>query len=170
MFDANTILAGLARNQGVFQRLLEGRTRAEQSWRPAPGKWSRLEIVCHLRDEEREDFRARVRHALAGDPAPPPPIDPVGWVLGRNYGEQDYEATLASLLAERQASLLWLRELEAPRWESALQHPKLGPMSARFFLVNWLAHDALHLRQIVRYDYEQLQRDSGEDTSYAGTW
>ena len=43
-------------------------------------------------------------------------------------------------------------------------------MTARLFLVNWLAHDELHLRQLIRYDYLSLQSDSGEDLSYAGTW
>lgn len=170
MFDANAIVDGLERNRGVFERLLAGRTPAEQVWRPAPAKWSRLEIVCHLRDEEREDFHARVRHALAADPAPPAPIDPPGWVASRDYAAQDYATVLAEFLSERDASVRWLRGLESPNWDSALQHLQLGPMTARLFLANWLAHDALHLRQIVRYDFESLQRQSGEDLGYAGTW
>jgi hypothetical protein len=170
MFDPNGIIDGLARDREVFQRLLAGRTRAEQIWRPAPAKWSRLEIVCHLRDEERDDFRTRVRHTLAGKEGVPPPADPEGWVTSRNYAAQDYEVTLAAFLAEREASVQWLRGLESPCWDSAFRHPKFGPMSARLFLVNWLAHDALHLRQLVRYDFLSLEREGGEDLSYAGTW
>jgi len=37
-------------------------------WKPAPGKWSILEVVNHLYDEEREDFRQRLELVLK-DPA-----------------------------------------------------------------------------------------------------
>ena len=43
-------------------------------------------------------------------------------------------------------------------------------MTARAFLANWLAHDALHQRQIVRYDYFYLKETSREDLGYAGQW
>src|SRR5437870_2217558 len=33
-------------------------------WTPAPGKWSVVEIVCHLRDMEREAYLARYRRIL----------------------------------------------------------------------------------------------------------
>src|SRR5712691_12374883 len=34
--------------------------------RPAPDEWAPVEIICHLRDEETEDFGARVRVILKG--------------------------------------------------------------------------------------------------------
>ncbi|MBI4011147.1 MAG: DinB family protein, partial [Candidatus Rokubacteria bacterium] len=56
--------------------------------RPAPGEWAPLEIVCHLRDEEAEDFGARVRVVVVGRPAFAP-IDPEGWVEARRYRDAD---------------------------------------------------------------------------------
>jgi hypothetical protein len=35
---------------------------------------------------------------------------------------------------------------------------------------NWLAHDYLHIRQILRLKYEYLKSISEEDLSYAGEW
>jgi len=169
MFDPEAIRAELQRNREVFSHLLGGKRPAAYTWRPAAGKWNLLEIVCHLYDEERDDFRARVRHALEARDAPPP-IDPVGWVTSRNYAAQGYEAKLVDFLNERTASIAWLQSLQSPRWDSSFQHPQRGPQTARMFLANWLAHDHLHLRQIVRLEYEHLKAESGEDLNYAGPW
>ncbi len=170
MFDPDAIVAELARNREVFSHLLRDKRPAAYTWRPAPEKWNLLEIVCHLYDEEREDFRARVQHALESRPTPPPPIDPVGWVTSRSYAAQNYEAKLADFLRERTASIAWLQSLRSPRWDSAFQHPQLGRATARMFLASWLAHDQLHVRQITRLEYERLKVESGEDLRYAGAW
>jgi hypothetical protein len=169
MFDSDAIVAELARNRAVFSHLLIGKRLAAFSWRQAPGKWNLLEIVCHLYDEEREDFRPRVQHALESRD-PPPPIDPQGWVTSRNYAAQDYEAKLADFLGERTASIAWLHSLRSPRWDATFHHPQMGQVTARMFLANWLAHDHLHLRQIIRLEYERLKHESGEDLRYAGEW
>ncbi len=170
MFDPEIIVAELERNREVFSHLLGGKRQAEYTWRPAPEKWNLLDIACHLYDEEREDFRARVQHALDARDTQPSPIDPQGWVTSRNYAGQEYDAKLAAFLDERKASVAWLRSLDAPRWDSAFHHPQLGEATARMFLANWLAHDHLHMRQIVRMEYERLKRESGEDLLYAGPW
>src|SRR5262245_4429831 len=168
--DPPAIVNELARHQLVFRHLLIGKSGDVQRWRPAPNKWCLLDIVCHLYDEERDDFRTRVRHALETPDRPPPEIDPEGWVTARDYASQDYETKLAAFLAERESAVTWLRGLESPRWDRAWTHPRLGPMSANLFLASWLAHDHLHLRQIVRYDYHYLKERSGQDLRYAGEW
>ena len=165
------IIHQLEHNLPIFRSLLEVLEEDEYLWRPAPEKWCLLEIVCHLHDEEREDFRARVRHVLRRPDKPMPPIDPVGWVKDRHYMEQDYDQMVQLFLSERKTSLLWLSNLQAPAWENAYQHPTRGSMSAGFFLSNWLAHDYLHFRQINRLRYAYLQQELTEsDLDYAGNW
>ena len=157
MPDQSFIIQELARNRGVFRHLLTDKTREEYHWRPAPEKWDLLEIVCHLHDEEREDFRARVQCTLTKPDQSPPPINPVGWVLERNYAGQDYEGMLSKFLKEREESVAWLRSLRSPKWGNAYRHSQLGMLSAGMFLANWLAHDYLHIRQINRYCFEFLK-------------
>ena len=41
-------------------------------------------------------------------------------------------------------------------------HPKAGPLSARLLLANWLAHDQLHVRQMLRVHREALLRQVQE--------
>jgi hypothetical protein len=168
--DHLAITDELARNREVFRSLLAGLPEGLYTWRPAPGKWNLLEIVCHLHDEERDDFRARTRSVLEDPDRPLEPIDPVGWVEARGYAQQDFEAMLNNWMDERSASLDWLRSLASPDWTGACLHPKLGRLSAGTFLSNWLAHDYLHIRQIIRLKYQYLQRQTGESLDYAGAW
>ena len=164
------IIGELARNREVYRNLLEGLPSELYSWKPQPEKWCLLEIVCHLYDEEREDFRTRVRQTLEKPGTTPPPIDPVGWVSQRQYFEQDYDSMLRQFLDERATSVRWLQQLTAPQWDNHYEHPKLGALSAKLFFTNWLAHDYLHFRQITRLKYDYLRQTTGESLAYAGTW
>jgi hypothetical protein len=51
-------------NAAVFESLAKGTDVEQSSWKPAPDKWSILEVVNHLYDEEREDFRQRLELVL----------------------------------------------------------------------------------------------------------
>jgi hypothetical protein len=164
------IITELERNSSVFRQLLSGATKERYMWKPAPEKWCLLEIVCHLFDEEREDFHARVKFTLEHSEGAMPSIDPVGWVTAREYMKQNYETMLQAFLEERESSIAWLRSLENSDWKSIYQHPKLGAVSAEMFLSNWLAHDYLHIRQITANKYYFLQQHSGESLGYAGNW
>ncbi len=168
--DYDKIISNLQSNKEVFLSLLSNVSREEYLWKPQPDKWCLLEILCHLRDEEIEDFRTRVKCVLESPQLGPQPIDPVGWVAQRKYVEQDYDKKLEEFIQERDASVDWLRSLDSPNWHNTYTHPTLGPMSARKFLSNWLAHDYLHFRQIVRLKYDHLIEISGEDLQYAGNW
>ena len=165
-----TIINQLELNGEVFDDLLTGVPKEQIAWKPDPDKWSLLEVVCHLHDEEREDFRARLRHVLDTPRDPLPSINPVAWVTEREYIKQDFGGMLKKFLAERAGSIDWLRSLKAPTWDNAYQHPKFGAMSARMFLVNWLAHDYFHFRQITRLKYVFLKEFGGEPLDYAGSW
>jgi hypothetical protein len=168
--DHEHLFHQLARHRAVFHDLLEKVGDAEVRWKPAPDKWCLLEVACHLLDEEREDFRARVQHVLMTPEAPLPQIDPPGWVTARRYMDQDFATVLERFLAERDKSVDWLWSLDAPPWRNAHPHPRFGPMSAELFLVNWVAHDHHHIRQINNLRYGYLHSTSPEPLDYAGPW
>ncbi len=158
------------RNKSVIRELLFGLTEKEYLFREGDGKWNILEIVCHLYDEEREDFRKRLKSVLENPATPFEPIDPVGWVSARKYDGQNFEEMVEKFLDERNRSLAWLRSLENPALENEYHHPQIGVMSGRFILANWLAHDFLHIRQITRIRYKYLENISGQNLNYAGDW
>jgi hypothetical protein len=164
------IINELDNNRHVFHALLKDIDKNMYLWKQAPDKWCLLEIICHLYDEEREDFRARVKHSLETPDLDMPSIDPQGWVISRNYIGQDYNNKLQQFVKERDESINWLHSLPEPNWESAYSHPKFGKMTAKMFLSNWLAHDYLHIRQITKLKFDYLKYLSGEDLGYAGNW
>lgn len=145
---------------------------AAREWRPTPEAWSIHDVICHLLDEERDDFRARLRLVLQDPEAPWPKIDPQGWPRSRDYASRDFQETLASWEKEREDSLAWLRGLDSAAVDLDASHPMpFGPLRAGDLLSSWVAHDLLHLRQIVRLRFHALQGAIAPySTRYAGEW
>ena len=164
------IIKALEDNIAVFNSILSTNDSTFQNFKINPEKWNLLEIICHLYDEEREDFRARLKHILENPDKPLTQIDPVSWVQSREYAKQDFTDKLDAFLDEREESISWLKSLKTPKWENAYQHPKIGPMSANLILANWLEHDYLHLRQILNVKHEYLKMISGQKLDFAGNW
>ncbi|MCA9755921.1 MAG: DinB family protein [Candidatus Eisenbacteria bacterium] len=147
-------------------------TTAERDFRPKESAWSAHDVVCHLLDEEREDFRQRLRLVLEDPQAEWPGIDPEGWPKSRNYAERDYEETLAAWERERAQSLSWLASLEGGTVPLDNAHTMpWGPLRAGDLVTSWVAHDLLHLRQLVARKFQYLAKTSAPySTLYAGEW
>ncbi len=164
------IINQLDSNYKVFENLLSINSSEEIKWKHSEDKWCLLEIVNHLSDEEREDFRARLGKILNQD-SEWDPIDPEGWVTSRKYMEKEYLQSLKNFLEERKKSIDWLRNLIVNDWNIKAVHSKQGEFAAYEMLCNWLAHDYLHIRQIIRLKYQMLE-DSLKpgEVQYAGEW
>jgi len=166
----NDIIEQLEKNKALFYNLLKHEDDTMILWKQSPKKWDLLHIVCHLHDEEVDDFRYRVQWVLEKPNETPPPFNPLDWVTERNYKQQDYTSKLDAFIAEREKSIAWLKSLKNVNWDSYFEHAKLGKLTAKYFLVNWLAHDYLHIRQILKLKFDCLQQQSGEFLDYAGGW
>lgn len=160
----------LSGNVSVFENLVRGVADEQARWKPSPDKWSILEVVNHLYDEERDDFRSRLDSVLHDPKKPWPPIDPPGWAKDRKYNERELNESLERFLGERRRSVEWLKELKEPRLENSYEHP-LRVIRAGDLLASWVAHDFLHVRQLARLHWEYLNFISKPfDTKYAGKW
>lgn len=164
------IIEQLQKNKLVFKSLLEDIQPELITWRPRPDKWCMLEIVCHLYDEEQFDFRFRAQWILEQPNVQPPPFNTMDWVKEHKYMEQDYDDMVNKLLNERDASIYWLKELKKPNWDNSYEHPKLGKITASYYLDNWLAHDYLHIRQIIKQKFDYFNSQTSENLEYAGIW
>ena len=87
--DPIRLITELASGGQIIRSLVEGITQSEAQARPAADAWSVLEVMCHLYDEEREDFRQRLDYTLHKPGETWPPIDPRGWVTSRAYNERE---------------------------------------------------------------------------------
>jgi hypothetical protein len=168
--DTAYLLRQLQDNAGRIQALVAGTTQEEARWKPDAKSWSILEVVNHLYDEERQDFRVRLDIILHQPEKDWPPINPEGWVLEREYNQRDLEASLEAFLAERKQSIAWLASLEAVDWETAQPTP-WGTMKAGDMFASWVTHDQLHMRQLVELHRARTEyAGSPYNLDYAGTW
>ena len=79
----------LSQSPAVISSLVQGVTPEQARWKPSPDRWSILEVINHLEDEERDDFRTRLDYLLHRPGQPLPPIDPPRWAVERKYNERD---------------------------------------------------------------------------------
>lgn len=154
----------------AIRNLAQNITDEQAHWRPNPDSWSILEVLCHLYDEECLDFRVRLDLILHHPGDAWPPIDPKGWVATHHYDQRDQAQTVSSFLVEREKSLTWLKTLESPDWQISCKTP-WGSMTAGDMFSAWVAHDLLHLRQLVELHYEyHAQVVKPYAVTYAGEW
>jgi hypothetical protein len=153
---ADSVAARLESNLTIISGLIDGVSLEQARWRPAPEKWSILEVVNHLYDEEREDFRQRIDLLLHHPDRDWPGIDPQGWVTAREYQKRDLAESLRGFSSERKDSVAWLRKLGAVDWATFKEHPRAGRMAAGDLLASWVAHDFQHIRQLTRLHYEYI--------------
>jgi len=160
----------MAQHAAAVRALVQGLTDVQARTRPEPGSWSVVEVLCHLLDEEREDFKVRIDFALHRPGETAPEIRPDNWVTERHYNDQDMVLSLEGFLRERELSLSWLRSMSEADWEATYPAP-WGPISAGDLLAAWVAHDILHVRQLVELRWVLLtQALAPNRVAYAGEW
>ena len=78
MVDLEHFTLRMANNAAIISSLVKDVSEAQARWKPDPQAWSILEVINHLYDEEREDFRQRLDLTLHQPDQPWPPNDPEG--------------------------------------------------------------------------------------------
>lgn len=165
------LIQRLSNHRNFFEAEFKAISNDEAYWTPSPGQWSVHFVACHLLDEEIDDFRARLKSTVDNPKALWPDTNPQDWVESRNYAGRDYQDTVARFLAERDASLSWLKSIPVAAWQHVNVHPVGGAMRADTLLANWVGHDLLHFRQLLRLAWLRTEAslESGS-LSYAGEW
>lgn len=169
--DTLWIIGRMESNVTVFQGLLNRVQGVQSQWKPSANKWSLLEVINHLADEETEDFRTRLRFVLEDPNQEWPKIDPERAAVERQYSSRDLAESLDRFISARRKSVEWLRGLQNPNWEVAHTLPAGGTLRAGDLLHSWLVHDLIHIRQMNRLHYEYLAANNqGFSAHYAGSW
>jgi len=138
----------LARLPATLDALLTGLDDALWRARPLPDEWSPVEIVCHLRDEEAEDFGARVRVVVDGGTAFVG-IDPARWAVDRRYRDDDPTTALTLVKQRRASNLEYLPTIDVTRLSRSVELAGAGLLSGLDLLAAWVTHDRLHVSQLV---------------------
>lgn len=168
--EFNVLYEELTNSTEMIRALLSGITQEEAQTKPDTKSWSVLEVLCHLYDEEREDFREHLDFILHRQNEEWHVIDPQGWSTERKYNEQAFMEMQDKFFLERGKSLEWLDGLSHANWETEYISP-FGSMKAGDMFASWVAHDNLHIRQLVelrRMHIESIIKPY--DVQYAGDW
>src|ERR687891_342308 len=99
--EFNALYQELQNSTEMIRALLAGIAQEEAQIKPNPKYWSILEVVCHLYDEEREDFREHLDWILHCQNEEWHRIDPQGWVTERKYNQQNFVEMQEKFFAER---------------------------------------------------------------------
>jgi hypothetical protein len=168
--EFKTLYQEIQNSTEMIRALLSGITQQEAQVRPTPESWSILEVVCHLYDIEREDFREHLDFILHRQQEKYHAIDPQAWITERKYNEQDFVEIQSKFFAERQKSLEWLKGISGANWEITYTS-EYGTVSAGEMFSCWVAHDNLHLRQFVELRRARIEKITEPyPIEYAGDW
>ncbi|MDQ4081250.1 MAG: DinB family protein [Gemmatimonadota bacterium] len=115
--------------------------------RPAPDKWSAVEIIAHLADIEIV-IGWRFRLILAHDGVAVQAFDQDEWVRNLRYQDTDPAEAVDHFESAREANLQLLRRVEPSRLENYGVHPERGRETVAQLIRLFAGHDLNHLAQL----------------------
>lgn len=146
----DAILAVLQSTPAVLQGLTTQLAQADWAREPAPDEWAMIELVCHLRDTEREVHALQIETLLATeDPFVARP-DAAYWAKQRSYQGEDGLTARQEFAAARVACLERLRDAPADAWSKPARHAIFGPTNFLEVIGFMAEHDRLHIQQAWR--------------------
>lgn len=148
------ILAIMASTPAVWRSLTFSLSPEQWRYEPSREDWALNEIVCHLRDTEREVHQMQLNLMLERTDAFIPRPDTTVWASEREYLSEDGPSALAEFAAARLETLHTLRNLEEPVWSRKARHAIFGPTDFREIIGFAADHDRMHIQQA----WKTLQR------------
>jgi hypothetical protein len=147
--SVDSVLGILSATPAVLNGLSRGLDSCAWSHEPAPGDWSLSELVCHLRDTEREIHQTQIElFKEQNEPFIPRPDTSI-WASQRDYFHEDGASALNEFNEARRKTMLLIKEVAADSsaWEHKARHAIFGPTNF-LEVVGFIAeHDRLHIQQ-----------------------
>jgi len=141
------ILATMASTPAVLRSLTSMLNDVQWRHGPARDDWAMNEIVCHLRDTEREIHQVQLSLMLEREDSFIPRPDTSVWASERDYLKEDGPAALADFASARIENIGRLKNLDPAIWSRRARHAIFGPtnfLEVTGFLTD---HDRMHIQQ-----------------------
>jgi hypothetical protein len=132
-----------------LQSLIKRAPASKLRKRPAPDKWSVVEILAHLADTEIV-VGWRIRSILGAPGTPIQAFDQDAWAAAGNYAKRDPLKSIEQFRAVRDANLALYKSLRPEQWKHFGMHAERGEESLQRILHMMAGHDINHLSQIER--------------------
>ena len=113
----------------------------------SPDDWSLTELVCHLRDSEREIHQIQIK--LFNEQREPfiPRPDSGVWASQRDYLHECGSSALKGFNIARRETLALLKNITQKDWERKARHAIFGP-TIFLEVISFIAdHDRMHIQQ-----------------------
>src|SRR5258706_2094593 len=122
---------------------------SDEAWRHEPtcDDWAMNELVCHLRDTEREIHALQLKLMLERLDAFIPRPDTSVWASEREYLNVDGALALGEFASARIEVLKTLRNLDESIWSRKARHAIFGPTNFLEVLGFVADHDQMHVQQ-----------------------
>jgi uncharacterized damage-inducible protein DinB len=116
--------------------------------RPVPGKWSTLEVVCHLVDSE-QAWCHRMKRVIAEDRPLLIGYDESRFTAALDYHQNNLEEELTLLERMRRQMARILRALPEAAWSRTCVHNERGLMTLAEMVQSEAEHVPHHLKHIL---------------------
>ncbi|HSE25545.1 MAG TPA: DinB family protein [Pyrinomonadaceae bacterium] len=150
--DHDDLVNQLAATPNRLGQLID-ETSENLRYRPADGRFSILENVCHLRDIEIEGYTDRIKRILEEDSPDLQDIDGGRLAFEREYNKQDLIPALKTFVEAREKNLARLRNVDVKELEKTGNLQGVGQVTLARLLEMMLEHDEGHLTEL-----QMLQR------------
>ena len=125
-----------------------GMTGEQLRSRPVAGKWSTLEVVCHIADCE-QFFADRMKRTVALDRPLLLGADGFSYPEPLRYQEHDLEQELDLVAVTRRQMARTLRLVASDAWQRTAVHSETGLVTLRQLLLHAINHLRHHLRFVA---------------------
>jgi uncharacterized damage-inducible protein DinB len=132
----------------ALRRALAGLTADQLQARPVTGKWSTVEVVCHLVDSE-QAWCHRMKRTIAEDRPLLIGYDESRFTRSLPYHEADLDGELHLLESMRRQMARILRGLPESAWSRTGVHNERGLLTLRDMLETEVQHVFHHIRHIL---------------------
>ena len=137
----------LASTPGKVAALVRGVSKKRLSARPAPDKWSAVEILAHLADVELVQGM-RMRLILGSNGIPIQGFNQDAWAVVMDYASQAPAASLEAYRVNRERTLKMLKTLPRKLWNNYGIHSERGKETVTRVAEMTAGHDLNHLAQL----------------------
>ena len=142
------LIAAYERGIDDLAGAVAGMTADQLRARPIAGKWSTLEVVCHVADSE-QFFADRLKRTIAMERPLLMGADSDRYLASLNYQHHEVQEELDLVAITRMQLARILRGLSAATWERTAVHSEKGLMTLHQLLLYPVNHLNHHLAFIA---------------------
>ena len=144
MSNANELVDNYLNGAATLRHAVAGLNAEQLKARPVAGKWSTLEVVCHIADFE-PIMADRMKRTISMEKPLLCGADEKDFASALTYHDRDIEEELAIVENTRKQMARILRKLPAEAWQRTGNHSKRGLVTLEQFVLTATKHIPHHV-------------------------